>query len=332
MRRPTALALLLGVLLAGGAQAAPTPSPTPELEAGRGVDVTPDPASTHRSRSGSFLELGTVRLGTAIEDAVVVRSTFDTPQVVEVYAADAKPAVGGGFGFDARNDPATEVGAWLTPGRSRVTVPPMGQVRVTVRVLVPQGAEGGEYVGGVIAEAADQGQTSAVQTRTRFAMAVYLRVPGGSPSATPGRGKPAGRLVILDISPHFDSGRACPVVRARNDSQDIIDPHVTVRSSGLLGAGSAYTRRRSAALLPGAEAEFAVPCIQRPVGPGSVTVTLDSPRGGGAKAIDYRWLPLPFLLALLLLLLLIAALVATFLRGLLKRRERDPSDAPPIAS
>ncbi|MCU1673154.1 MAG: hypothetical protein JWN77_1267 [Frankiales bacterium] len=335
MRRLPALLLLVGLLSPAAASAAPTPSPTPDpAAAGRGVNVVPDPSSPHRSRSGTFLELGRVALGTPVADAVLLRSTFEIPTEVALYAADATPAVGGGFGFDSRTDPASEVGAWLSLRDTTVTVPAGGQLRVPVRLLVPPGTAGGEYVGAVVAEAVQQGTGSAVQTRTRFAMAVYVRVPGGAPGTTPGRGKPDGRLEVLAVDPRFVGGRACPVVRLRNDSQDILDPQVEVATRGLLGAGGSYRRDRSAAILPGAQADVRLPCLKRPIGPGSLDVTVRTPRGVRTEAVDFRWFPVPFVLALLFLLLLVGALVTTVARGLLRRRaaqaEGASAERPPV--
>lgn len=331
MRRLVTLALLAVLISPGVAQAAPTPSPSPsptqEAQAGQGVNVTPDPASPHRSKSGTFLELGTVQPGVPVNDAIVVRSTFSTPQSVSLYAADGEPAVGGGFGFSGRTETPTQVGAWLTVAAQTVQVPARGELRVPVRLLVPPGVEGGEYVGAVIAEPVDQGPASAVQTRTRFAMAVYLTVPGGAPNSTPGRGRPDGTLQVVGVAPHFRGDKACPVVHYRNDSQKIVDPQVTVQTKGLLGSGSSYHRQRTGALLPGAEASVPLPCLTRPAGPGSVVVTLSSPKGNGREAIDYRWLPVPYVLALLFLLLLIGALVTTFVRGWLRRRKRAEEEA-----
>jgi hypothetical protein len=324
MRRVAVLLLLAGLALAGevptAAVAAPTPTPSPTaLAPSRGVNVQPAPKTAHRSKSGTFLELGTVKLGVAVTDTLVLRSTFDVPTVVDVYPADAQPAVGGGFGFSARKDARKQVGAWLKLSSARLTVPPQGAVTFRSTVTVPRGTQGGEYVGAVIAEPVDQGPGGAVQTRTRFAMAVYLTVPGGATGAKPGRGKPDGTLVVLGVTPRFDGNRSCPVAKLRNDSQTIVDPKVTVRTKGWFGSGSSYSRTRSAALLPEATASVALPCIKRPIGPGSVRVELASPKGEGARAIDYVWLPTALLVALLFLLLMIGALLTTFVRGVLRR-------------
>jgi hypothetical protein len=325
MRRVVTLLLLAGLAAPAAALAAPTPTPTPTaLQPAQGVNVQPDAKSPHRSKSGTFLELGTVAPGVAMTDTVIIRSTFDVPTAVDLYPADAKPAVGGGFGFGARGDTSSQVGAWLKLSTSRVTVPGHGQAALRTTVTVPRGTEGGEYVGAVVAEAVNQGKGGAVQTRTRFAMAVYLTVPGGVTGSTPGRGRPDGTLVVLGVEPRFAGNRSCPVVRMRNDSQAIVDPHVTVRTKGWLGSGTSYSRSRSGALLPGVTAEVPLPCIKRPIGPGSLRVDLSSPKGDGNKAIDYLWVPTSLLVALLFLLLMIGALLTTFVRGL--RRKTDDDD------
>lgn len=313
--------LVLAALVAVGAAAVPTVQAQTPPAAAEGVNVMPDPASARKSQAGTIAELGTVVLGEPVVDAVVVRSSFDEPREVLLYAADAQPAVGGGFGFSERGAAQEQVGAWLRLEQERTTVPAGGTVRVPYTVTVPSGTEGGEYVGAVVAEPVAQAGGSGVQSRTRFAMAVYLRVPGGPASATPGRGRPDGRIVLEALVPGFEGSRACPVVRYRNDSQDVVDPAATVRTEGAVG-GSSYRQERVGALLPGSSAEVALRCLQRPVGPGSLSVVLSSPRGGGAETARYTWLPWPIVLALLLLLLLVAALLRTVARGL--RTGRKP--------
>lgn len=315
MRRLLVLVALLGVLTGTTAGAGTTAPP----EAAQGINVVPDPASTRKSEAGTLAELGTVQPGTPVQDGVVVRSSFDEPRDVLLYAADAQPAVGGGFGFSAREDEQEQVGRWLRLAQERVTVPADGQVLVPYTLTVPPGTEGGEYVGAVVAEPVDDAAAGGVQTRTRFAMAVYLRVPGGTAGSRPGRGRPDGAIVLEAVEPGFDGKAACPVVRYRNDSQDVIDPVATVTTDGLVG-GASYRQERVGALLPDASAEVALPCVDRPLGPGRLKVELTSPKGGGSESADYTWLPWPFLLSLLLLLLLAGALVTTFLKGVQRRR------------
>lgn len=325
MRRLLAFVALAALAAGTGAHAASAP-PDP----GRGINVSPDPASARKSKAGTIAELGTVQPGTPLRDGVLVRSSLDQPTDVLLYAADAQPAVGGGFGFSARTDPQNQVGKWLRLQQDRVTVRPDGRVVVPYTLTVPPGTPGGEYVGAVVAEPVQEGSGAGVQARTRFAMAVYLRVPGGAAGSTPGRGRIDGTVVLEALDPRFEGNRACPVVRYRNDSQDVIDPVVTVTTTGALG-GSTYRRERLGALLPDTSAEVALPCVDRPLGQGRLQVELSSPKGGGAEATPYTWLPWPFFVSLLLLLLLVAALLTTFFRGMLGGKKHQVDGAAPNA-
>ena len=326
MLRAVVLAGILVTTLTGPATAQ-TPSPPPPPA--QGFNVTPDPDSTRKSPAGTIAELGTVTPGVPLSDAVLVRSSFEEPREVLLYAADAEPAIGGGFGFSSRTDEQREVGSWLRLASPRLTVPAGGAVEVAYTLTVPAGVEGGEYVGAVVAEAVETGSgAGGLSSSTRFAMAVYLRVPGGSAGATPGRGSPDGKLVIEAMDPRFDGRRSCPVVSYRNDSQDIIDPVATVTTDGLIG-GTSYRKERVGALLPGSRADVTLPCVERPVGIGRIDVELTSPKGGGRDAATYTWLPWPFVLSLLLLLILLGALLTTLLRGLLRRRDSEKDDQAP---
>lgn len=310
MRRLLALALSLAALTSTAVSAAPSPPAVPA----QGINVKPDPSSTRKSAAGTLAELGTVQPGRPLRDAVLVRSSFDEPREVLLYAADALPAAGGGFGFRTQAEPQQQLGQWLRLEQTRLTVPANGQVRVSYTLTVAAGTAGGEYVGAVVAEPVDQAASSGVQATTRFAMAVYLRVPGGASGSTPGRGRPDGQIVVESVTPGFAGDRACPVIRYRNDSQDVIDPVVTVSTEGLLG-GSSYRQERVGALLPDTRAEVALPCVDRPLGPGRLVVDLHSARGGDVQRAPYTWLPWPLLLSLLLLLLLVGALLTTLVRG-----------------
>lgn len=308
MRRTLPLLLVLLLTLLGAPAGAQTPA------APGGVGLVPAPGSRFASTSGTFLELGEVVRDREVTGEVLLRNAGREPRQVRLYASDALPAQGGGFGFSDRDAADTQVGRWLSLRPETVTVPPTGEARATFRVRVPAGTEGGEYVGGVVAEPVAEAGGSGVLTATRVAMAVYLTLPGGARGATPGRGAPGGRLAVEGGRAGADGDRLCPVVSYRNDSQKVLDPTLSVEADGLLGDAS-YTRTRTGAVLPGTAAEVRLPCVDRPLGPSTLRVQL---RADGVLT-DYEatdlYLPAPLLLALLLLVLLVLAVVMTALRG-----------------
>ncbi len=320
VRRLVVPLLLVLLLATPGASAQQPPVPS-----GQGVNVVPSPDSRYRGANGTVAELGQVAPDQPVRDAVLVRSSFDEDREVLLYGADAVPARGGGFGFDARTDSREQVGAWLSVAES-VVVPARGEVRVEYTVAVPAGTPGGEYVGGLVAEPVGQAAGSGVQTVTRFAMALYLRVPGGSAGETPGRGSPDGRFVFERLELRRQGDLVCPVTSYRNDSQDILDPTASVRVEGVLGRGGSY-EQRGGAVLPGSAATVELPCVGRPLGPrGRVEVTLSTPRGTERLTADAAWLPWPFVVACLSLLLLLVALLLLLLRGARRRRRPDAAE------
>lgn len=313
--------LLVLLLLVAVPVLPPASAQSPEPQ--QGVGVAPPPGARYASASGTFLELGQVRPGTPVTGAVLLQNPGSAARRVFLYASDALPSRGGGFGFSDRTAADSQVGSWLVLDRAVVTVPARGQVSAAFRLVVPAGAEGGEYVGGVVAEPADTPTGSGLQTATRAAMAVYLTVTGGRPGATPGRGRPDGRLEVVDLATRPDGSRTCPVLTYRNDSQQILDVEVRARTRGLIG-GSSYRKDRVGAVLPGSEAAVALPCLDRPLGPGTLRVDVSAPTGASDYTERLLYLPPALVAALLLLLLLVLAVVTTALRG----RRRTPGTPP----
>lgn len=327
MRRFSLLVVVLLVLGALPAAAVVAPSPPPALApaVSGGVSVVPSASSPYVSETQQFLDLGDVRPGTLLADTAVVRNTTTARVDVLLYAVDAAPALGGGFGYGERGQTPTGIGSWLDLAQERVALDAGGGSALPFELKVPADAAPGTYVGGIVAEIAGQVQTGPFGSTTRFAMPVRLVVPGGAPGLTPGRGRPDGRFFVEDVTVRTDGDRVCPVVRYRNETQDVLDPVVEVEVDGLLRGTDGYRRSGLGAVGPEETKEVALPCATRPLGPAEVRVRVTTPRGGSAEAATSTWLPLPLLLGLLLLLLLVGALSTTYLRGV--RRTRRMSEA-----
>lgn len=286
-----------------------------------GVSVTPVPGDRYASASGTHLELGLVRPGAPFTDRVRVLNVGADPLTVDLYAADAIPAVNGGFGFSARGQRTHDVGAWIHLAATRLQLPGHSSNVVPFRLLAPPGAAGGEHVGGIVAEPVTTSSGGGLQTKTRFAMGVYLRLPG-SPSSSPSPapsgdgGKPPTTVTItkLTLEPH---GRdVCPRLRYANPTGDVIDPsaELSVRSSWGLGTRR-VTVPKLGALLPGASATVRMPCVRGvPPGPDRVTVTLTSPNGTTTTTHELFVTGWPLFLALLFLLLLLILIAAELWR------------------
>lgn len=323
----SAISLTTG-LLAGAAQAAPTPTPTPSASGAdtRGVNVTPAPDSPYKVRGHEYVALGVQPPGTLLSDTLVLLNPVAHPQSVYLYAADGSPAVGGGFGYTLRGQPVSRIGAWVRLPASTVTVPAQASVRVPWSIRIPSNAAGGRYVGAIVAEPVGQAVTAQFSAVTRFAMAITLTVSGGPPNATPGVGRPDGRLRLVGLQTRPSGGRLCPTVSYANDSQDVVNPVGTVVADGPLSDRASKRVANLGAVAPGQTLTAPLPCVQRPLGPGRLVVTLSSPHGSVTRAVQSLWLPVPLLVSLFLLLLVLAALLATYLR---RRRPDRPSAVKP---
>jgi hypothetical protein len=317
-RRGIAVALAAALLtVLSVAMSAPSSAASGQQQSG--VSVTPVPGDRFASASGTHLELGVVTLNRPFDDRVRILNVGSDPATIDVYPADAVPALNGGFGFSAEGQPTHDVGAWIHLAATRLQLPGDSSTVVPFRLVVPSGAGGGEHVGGIVAEPVTAGSSGGVQTKTRFAMAVYLTVPGAPtsspvPGVSPGPPGAAPPTTVTITKLHLNShGRdVCPKLSYANTTGDVIDPSARLTVSSSLGLGSRHVSvDRLGAVLPGASATVTLPCVHGlPPGPDTVRLTLSSPKGTTTTTKDLfvdGW-PLFFALLLLVILLVLIAL------------------------
>ncbi|MDQ1685589.1 MAG: hypothetical protein QOC82_2326 [Frankiaceae bacterium] len=304
-------------LLSAVAVAVLTLAPLPASAAGdqqAGISVTPVPGDRFASKSGTHLELGVVNPRVPFTDRVRILNVGSDSATIDVYPADAIPALNGGFGFSAEGQPTHDVGAWIKMAATRLQLPGHSSTVVPFRLVVPTGAGGGEHVGGIVAEPAATGGGGGVQTKTRFAMGVYLTVPG-APTSSPvptrspddGRGGPPTTVTITKLTLHPKGRDICPRVSYANPTGLVIDPRARLTVDSSLGLGSRrVTVDRLGAVLPGASATVTLPCLHGlPPGPDTVRLTLTSPQGTTSQSKDVFVEGWPLFLALLFLLILL---------------------------
>lgn len=279
-----------------------------------GISVTPVPGDKYASTSGTHLELGQVNPGVPLDDRVRILNVGSDPATVDVYPADAIPAFNGGFGFTAEGQPTHDVGSWIRLGANRLQLPGHTSTVVSFRLVVPDGAKRGEHVGGIVAEPVTTGSSGGVETKTRFAMAVYLTVPG-TPSSTPSPGQSPGStpappptsVTITKLTVHPDGRKICPQVHYTNPTGAVLDPSGRLTVDSSVGLGSRHIDLdRVGALLPGASATVTLPCIRNvPPGPDTVKLTLTTPQGTSTTTKDVFVEGWPVFLALLFLVILL---------------------------
>lgn len=328
----TAVVLGIAVAFTGAPQLAPpalaqTAPPSQSAEpVPRGIAISPLEGTPGRSASGSHFELGDVAIGRRVHGELLARNIGDTVETGDLYAADALPARGGGFGFSARTEKPKDVGAWITIDTRRITLRPHEETTFGFDLVIPAGATGGEHIGGIVLEpVAPASGGAGVKIGTRQAVGIYLTVTGATAAA------PRPELTITRLTAPLRDGAACPTVSYTNSGTTVLDPTVDIEVDPVLGRRpTTYPAGKAGGVAPGESLTVDLPCVRKvPVGKSTLTIRLKYPQGSAQKSVDVNRWPFTVLAAGSLLLLLLLALLWLFF--LAKRRNRDENDEPAVA-
>lgn len=124
-----------------------------------------------------------VKPGTEIDDYVSVTNVGGAVQTFNIYGTDGITQYDTGlFGLLTAAQKAKDVGSWITPKVTQLTVQPGQTAIVPVVILVPSDASPGDHTGGIVASVTTaapgtKGQPG-VGIDQRVAARVYLRVSG----------------------------------------------------------------------------------------------------------------------------------------------------------
>src|SRR4051812_38299720 len=119
---------------------------------------SPDPADATSLDRGFFIYQ--VDSGAQTQGAVVIENKSEAPLTINLAAADAFTAQGGGSAFSPINAAPTGSGSWLSVEKSTLTLAPGEQERVSFSVQVPTQTLAGQYLAGITAYSADQDRVS----------------------------------------------------------------------------------------------------------------------------------------------------------------------------
>lgn len=141
MRTPCVLLLSALLLLLGA---------TPPAQAAENGEWAVYPAAAQLgSRPYFFL---TADPGSTVTDRVTVANKTAAPLTFRLYGADAyNTDRDGGFAVRTQQEKQTGAGAWITPERTRITVPARSAVTVPYTLSVPADADPGDHPGALVA-------------------------------------------------------------------------------------------------------------------------------------------------------------------------------------
>ncbi|WP_410597432.1 DUF916 domain-containing protein [Amycolatopsis sp. lyj-23] len=194
----------------------------------------------------------TADAGERIDDGLVITNHDPGPLDLAVYGADAFTTDTGQLDLLAKGKPSTGVGAWVHPGRDRVTVQPGQTVEVPFTVTIPVGAPSGDHVGGIL--------TSMTQGDVERRVGSRIRVRVG------GDLRPSLSVENLDVAYSgtanpFGSGDATLTYTVRNTGNALLAARQSATVSGPFGSWRvpAAAIPDSPQLLPGETRKVSVP-------------------------------------------------------------------------
>jgi hypothetical protein len=257
--------------------------------------------------------------------------------VLGVYASDAFNTPEGGIDLLAADGEPTGVGRWTIPEEPSITVPAGGSVTVPFSVAVPEDAEPGDHVGGIVTSltvSEPDARGNRIDVERRLGSRIYVRVGGGV--------EPALTFTQLEVDHHASPNPFAPgslTVRYSVENTGNVRLRATrlVRVSPTVGSTRTAEAADMPELLPGNSYEFTqdVPNVW----PGLATDVevelapyasngeqLDPPASAAIARTEVALWPIPQALALALLVLLLV--VAAVLRRRRTTRPTAPAATP----
>ena len=118
----------------------------------------------------------TLPRGGQVKDAFVVVNRGKTPLDLAVYAADAFTTSKGQLDLLGADQKSTDLGAWVSADRKKVSLKPGQSVEVPFRVALPDDVRTGDHLGAIVTSLTQTEKGAAVERR--LAIRIRLRVSG----------------------------------------------------------------------------------------------------------------------------------------------------------
>jgi hypothetical protein len=168
-------------LLGTGAPAAvaapiPRPGDTPPATGTLSWAVAPSNAAGTDTRS--HFDFTNLKPGAVVDDYVGITNYSPYPVNFTIYATDGITTTAGSLGLAAATQRPVDVGAWVRPLHSSVTVPARSRLNEPFAMELPANATPGDHAGGIVASVTQTSGPGQVKQEDRVGVAIYLRVAG----------------------------------------------------------------------------------------------------------------------------------------------------------
>ncbi|MGY2873300.1 putative membrane protein [Marmoricola sp. URHA0025 HA25] len=191
----------------------------------------------------------TVKPGEQLTDGIDIANKGRKAITLKIYAADGFTTDSGGFDILTPDKGSKEIGAWVKPEVTRVSIPAHRQVQIPFTMTVPENATPGDHLGGIVTvlDQQDPSGTGTVVHR-RMGLRVEARVSGVVRS----------QLKIEHVTLGYDghnpiaAGHATLSYTVRNTGNTVLGGLQRVKIAGGLGSSSrTVDLARLPDLLPG---------------------------------------------------------------------------------
>jgi hypothetical protein len=176
--RLVSLAVLVGLVVAAPASAVGSAPSQVDGPGSVSWSVTPATVAGTPDRPNFVLEAAQ---GEVLRDALVVENLGSVNLVLGVYASDAFNTPNGGIDLLAADEEPVDLGSWIRPESSSITVPAQASVEVPFTIEVPEDAAPGDHAGGIVTSlrvTEDGPAGNRVQVERRLGTRIYVRVDG----------------------------------------------------------------------------------------------------------------------------------------------------------
>lgn len=180
LRQLTLTVVALVAVLACNGQAQATTSPAPPPTAQPSDDLGPIKLGILVGSTEGAFEL-TMNPGDIQQVPVRLINNASRPLAVHTYVANSMTLVNGGFGIESFGSKKTGATNWMTYPDKETTLPRYATVSRSAVIRVPEDAEPGQHVMGVVVQNAvptGGGGTLSLKQISRYAARVTINVPG----------------------------------------------------------------------------------------------------------------------------------------------------------
>ena len=226
------LAVLLALVPSVLVSVAAVPAPAASAEDGPvtwSVDPSPTPDGGRRAFNYDLDP------GTQVQDSFIITNAGTSSAEFVIYATDAfNDPDTGEFSLLAKDDVATDLGAWITAADAKLTIGPGLQATVPFNLLVPSDAAPGDHAAGIVASVFTKSQQdgSTVLLEQRVGVRMYITVSGEAVASIETQGLNSSFNPSLNP---FAPGELTVSYQVRNTGNKRVDVAQAIRVEGPFG-------------------------------------------------------------------------------------------------